>query len=221
MTASDQVLILPGWLNAGPCHWQSRWQAAHGYVRVDQHDWARPLRGDWITRLEDVVTGQNPHLPITLVAHSVGCLLVAAWAALSRNAHRVTCAFLVAPCDVTLEALRPALGSWKPITARPAADPHPPMQPDALLASTSQESTPHKLPFRSLLLASHNDPYCSFGQAQAFATAWGSTLVDCGACGHSNAESGLGDWPQGHALLLALQRGAPCETRSSRHQESD
>ena len=192
---SDQVLVLPGWLNSGPDHWQTRWQTAHGYTRVEQHDWARPLRGDWITRLEDVVTAQNPALPITLVAHSLGCVLVAAWAALSSNVHRVSCAFLVAPCDVGLSALRSVLTSWKPDTQRAVLEP-----------------SGSGLPFRSLLLASRTDPHCSYGQAQVLAQSWGSTLVDCGACGHINAESGLGDWPQGHALLLALQRNAPCDT---------
>jgi uncharacterized protein len=183
---SDNVLILPGWLNSGPGHWQTNWQAAHGYTRVDQHDWARPLRGDWVARLEDIVLAQEADVPITLVAHSLGCLLVAAWAALSTHTHRVKCAFLVAPCDVALEALRPVLTSWKP-------------------------RTPQTLPFKSLLLASRTDPYCSFERARSLATGWGSALIDCGERGHINAESGLGDWPEGHALLLALQRGEPVQ----------
>ena len=231
---SDTVLILPGWLDSGPDHWQSRWQATHGYTRVAQHDWARPLRGDWIARLEDVVLAQEPNLPITLVAHGLGCLLVAAWAALSRNTQRVKCAFLAAPCDVALEALRPVLTSWKPgatHAAQATHATHPPRQPIKPIKPTtpskpmlstasttkksttepSRQSTPQALPFRSLLLASHNDPYCSFEQAQALATAWGSEFMDLGTRGHINAASGLGDWPQGHALLLALQRRAPVD----------
>ncbi|MBA4060613.1 MAG: alpha/beta hydrolase, partial [Verminephrobacter sp.] len=46
------TLLLPGWQNSGPDHWQSRWEALHGYHRVEQHDWMRPLRGDWSARLE-------------------------------------------------------------------------------------------------------------------------------------------------------------------------
>ncbi len=199
---SDTVLILPGWLDSGPDHWQSRWQAAHGYTRVEQHDWVRPLRGDWIARLEDVVLAQEPDMPITLVAHSLGCLLVAAWAALSRNTHRVKCAFLAAPCDVALEVLRPVLTSWKSATPYPAAEPSPSLRP-----AVSPAPVRPTLPFKSLLLASRSDPYCSFERAQSLAKTWGSTLIDCGARGHINAESHLGDWPQGHALLLALQRG--------------
>ncbi|MGB4361802.1 MAG: alpha/beta hydrolase, partial [Rhodoferax sp.] len=54
MTDFANILILPGWQGSGPQHWQSLWQARHGYPRVEQHDWLRPLRGDWIARLEDV-----------------------------------------------------------------------------------------------------------------------------------------------------------------------
>ena len=177
MTTST-VLILPGWQNSGPAHWQSLWQAAHGYERVEQHDWLRPLRGDWIARLEDVVLQQKT--PVVLVAHSLGCLLVAAWAAHSHNTHRVQAALLVAPGDAEREEMRPVLASWSPI----------PLQP---------------LPFKSMLVGSHNDPYCSLARAQRFASAWGADFVDAGAQGHLNAESGLGDWPQGQALLRQLQ----------------
>ena len=214
---SDNVLILPGWLNSGPDHWQSRWQAAHGYTRVEQHDWGRPLRGDWIARLEDVVLAQNADLPITLVAHSLGCLLVAAWAALSRNTHRVKCAFLVAPCDVALPALRPVLTTWRPSPQCPATKPTPPARRPVLLTpmpmprqmpASTPTPTPPALPFKNVVLASRTDPHCSYEQAQALARIWGSTWIDCGARGHINAESGLGDWPEGHELLLALQREA-------------
>ena len=75
----SNVLLLPGWQNSGPQHWQSLWEQRYGYVRVDQHDWERPLRGDWITRLEEVLLTRDE--PAVLVAHSLGCSLVAAWAA--------------------------------------------------------------------------------------------------------------------------------------------
>ena len=207
---SQQVLILPGWLNSGPDHWQSRWQATHGYTRVDQHDWNRPLRGDWVTRLEEVVLAQKADCAITLVAHSLGCLLVAAWAALSRNTHRIQSAFLTAPCDLSAEgaqALLPMLSSWKPrrlseqAVREQAVSEQPVLEP-----SEPGQSAQQTLPFRSLLLASQTDPYCNFEQARAMAAAWGSTLVDCGKRGHLNADSGLHNWPAGHDLLLKLQR---------------
>ncbi len=173
----ENVLILPGWQNSGPDHWQSRWEANHGYRRVDQHDWMRPLRGDWTARLEEVLLGCDE--PAVLVAHSLGCLLTAAWAAHSQNTARVKAALLVAPGDAEREEMRPVLPGWSPVVL-------------------------DRLPFPSVLVGSRNDPYCGFERAQRFATAWGSRFVDLGDAGHINAESGLGDWPAGHAILAEL-----------------
>ena len=61
-----------------------------------------------------------------------------------------------------------------------------------------------RLPFQTRLLASRNHPFCSSERAQQFAAAWGSEFVDMGPAGHVNADSGLGDWPWGHAQLQSL-----------------
>lgn len=137
----------------------------------------QPLRGDWIARLEDVVLSTSASA--VLVAHSLGCMLVAAWASHSRNTHRVKAALLVAPADVEQEALRPVLASWSPVPRQ-------------------------ILPFKSTLVASRDDPYCSFERARGFAATWGSRLVDAGMAGHINADSGLGDWPWGQDVLNEL-----------------
>jgi predicted alpha/beta hydrolase family esterase len=46
-----------------------RWVATHGYTVVDQHDWLRPLRGDWLMRLEEAVL-EAPGA-VALVAHGL------------------------------------------------------------------------------------------------------------------------------------------------------
>jgi predicted alpha/beta hydrolase family esterase len=171
------ILVLPGWQNSDPGHWQSLWETTHGYQRVEQHDWMQPLRGDWIARLEEVILDCDQ--PVVLVAHSLGCILTAAWAAHSRNTHRVKAALLVAPPDVDREEVRQLLTSWAPV----------PMKP---------------LPFPSVLLASSRDPYCRPDRAREFAAAWGSDFTDVGPLGHLNADSGLGDWPEAHARLEGL-----------------
>ncbi|WBY00014.1 alpha/beta hydrolase [Ramlibacter tataouinensis] len=176
MKAGD-VLLLPGWQNSGPQHWQSLWEARHGYRRVEQHDWMRPLRGDWSARLEDAVLASEA--PVVLVAHSLGCILAAAWASVSRSTARVRGALLVAPGDVERPDLREQLRGWAPIARQP-------------------------LPFPSVLVASRNDPYCRLERARELAQAWGSRFVDHGEAGHLNADSGLGDWPRGQALLDEL-----------------
>jgi hypothetical protein len=173
------VLILPGWENSGSKHWQSLWEQRYGYRRVEQHDWMKPLRGDWIARLEDVVLGCDE--PAVLVAHSLGCMLVAAWAAHSANTHRVKGALLVAPGDVERDEIRDQLPSWVPVELK-------------------------ALPFPAVLVASRNDPYCGFERARMFASAWHAQFIDHGACGHINADSGLASWPEGHVLLQDLMK---------------
>lgn len=172
-----RVLLLPGWQNSGPRHWQSLWEARFGYRRVEQHDWMRPLRGDWSARLEDMVLASGT--PVVLVAHGLGCLLAAAWASVSRSTERVHGALLVAPDDVERPDRRERLGSWAPIARQP-------------------------LPFSSVLAASRNHPDCSLERARELAQAWGSRFVDHGEAGHLDAASGVGEWPLGQALLDEL-----------------
>ena len=137
----------------------------------------RPLRGDWIARLEEVLLGCVQ--PAVLVAHSLGCIQVAAWASHSRNTGRVKAALLAAPPDTERDDVRQMLPSWSPV----------PLQ---------------KLPFKALVMASSNDPFCSPARARQFADAWGADFIDAGERGHINADSGLGDWPEAHAQLLRL-----------------
>ena len=178
----SNVLILPGWLNSGPDHWQSRWERAHGYQRVEQHDWQRPLRGDWISRLEDVLLSCTE--PAVLVAHSLGCLTVAAWAAHSKNTRLVKAALLVAPPDTARDDIAQTLPGWA------IGAPKQPLQ---------------KLPFQSVVYASSNDPFCELAQAKRYAAAWGSALIEVGERGHINTDSGLGDWGAGQAELERLK----------------
>jgi predicted alpha/beta hydrolase family esterase len=176
------ILTLPGWQGSSLEHWQSRWERLYGYLRVEEHDWQRPLRGDWMARLEEVLLACDE--PAVLVAHGLGCLQVAAWASHSRNTGRVRAALLVAPPDTEREDLRALLSSWSPI----------PLQ---------------VLPFQARVLASANDPFCAPGRARQFASAWGAALIDVGPLGHLNAESSLGDWPEAHEHLLQLMRATP------------
>nr|WP_145549679.1 alpha/beta hydrolase [Variovorax boronicumulans] len=176
-----QVLTLPGWQSSGPDHWQTLWEQRYGDRRVEQHDWLRPLRGDWLARLDEVLLELPADQPVVLAAHSLGCIQVAAWADHSRLTARVRGALLAAPGDVEREDLRVLLPGWAPIVRR-------------------------RLPFRTVLLGSRNDPFCSEERARTMAEDWGSSYHDMGAGGHLNAESGLGDWPVARALLEELKK---------------
>jgi len=183
--AGLHVLVLPGWHNSGPGHWQSRWEAIYGDVRVQQNDWLHPLRGDWMMRLEEAIADleeREPAPQVALVAHSLGCQLVAAWAAHSSRTHRVRAALLVAPPDVERDEVRAPLHSFNPIVRRP-------------------------LPFPALAVVSPDDPYCELARAQGMAADWGARTLQTAPAGHLNADSGLGDWPQGRQLLAGLLAG--------------
>ena len=177
MSIPPRVLILPGWLNSGPTHWQSRWETLHGFERVEQADWLWPRRGDWMARLDEVLLAEDT--PAVLVAHSLGCLLVAAWIQHSQHTARVTGALLVAPPDVERDDLAPALWPWRPIPRRP-------------------------LPFASRVVYSEDDAYCSAARATDMAVSWGVPASSAGKAGHLNGDSGLGDWPVGVGWLREL-----------------
>ena len=182
MSADEaRVLLLPGWLDSDPGHWQSRWQRAHGYQRVEQSDWLWPKRGDWMARLDEVMLA-DAATPAVLVAHSLGCHLVAAWAAHSSHSARVRGALLVAPPDTERDDMAPNLSTWRPIVRR-------------------------ALPFPTVMVVSSDDPFCAADRVAQMARDWGARWVDIGARGHINSQSGLGDWPHGQALLQDLIAG--------------
>ncbi|WP_374675237.1 RBBP9/YdeN family alpha/beta hydrolase [Ideonella sp.] len=174
-----RVLLVPGWLDSGPGHWQTRWEGRHGDERVLQDDWVWPRRGDWMAQLEQAVLADER--PALLAAHSLGCHLVAAWAAHSRHAGRVHGALLVAPPDLDKPDLPPQLQGWRPAVRRPLTCP-------------------------ARLVYSEDDPFCRPEAARRLAADWAVPAQSIGARGHINAESGLGDWDEGRRWLLATAR---------------
>jgi uncharacterized protein len=176
--SSAYVLVVPGLNGSGAGHWQTRWEALYPRtVRVAQRDWDHPDCAEWRTTLESAIAAAPE--PVVLVAHSLGCALVAHLAS-RPSAARIAAALLVAPADVdSLERTPPETRSFAPMPTAP-------------------------LPFPGTVVASEDDPYVTLARAQAFAAAWGATFVHAGRKGHLNADSGLGDWPEGRRHLEAL-----------------
>lgn len=173
---SRPVLVVPGINNSGPQHWQSLWERQDpALVRVRFNEWDQPDRHDWVATLESTVRALGADTVI--VAHSLGCLAVAHWAA--GTTTPVAGALLVAVPDPE--------GPNFPADAKHFA-PLPQQQ----------------FGFPSVIVASDNDPYSSAAHVDACARAWGSRVVRIGAHGHINAGSGLGDWLQGRQLLRDL-----------------
>ena len=164
------ILIVPGYTNSGPDHWQSRWQSKLSTARrVEQAEWSKPVRDDWTSNVAKAVN--EAERPVVIVAHSLG--VAAAVQAIPHFKKPVAGAFFVAPPDVA----------------------NPEMRPRHLMTFGPYPRAP--LPFPSLVIASRNDPFCAFDVAEDIAGAWGSLFIDAGETGHLNADSGFGPWPEG------------------------
>ncbi len=173
---TTRVLIVPGWGDSGPDHWQSLWEQAHPeFRRVVQRDWLYPIRAEWVETLARDVRAAGG--PVVLVAHSLGCIAVA-HCALDRTLP-ITAALLVAPPDVERPDFPPVIEGFAPIPRAPLA-------------------------FPSVVVASRTDPFTAFERSRDLAAAWGSRLVDAGDLGHVNADAGVGPWPLGETLLAEL-----------------
>lgn len=171
--SSSSIIIVPGWRDSGPGHWQSLWAERMPQARrVVQDDWITPARAAWVGQLERTVL-EAPH-PVVIVAHSLGCMATVHMG--PEATERVRGALLVAPADPERRAV---LSDFGPV---PSA----------------------ALPYRSIVVASSNDPYCPIRLAGAYARAWGSEFVRLQQAGHINVDSGHGEWPLGLALLQSL-----------------
>lgn len=182
MRRSLSYLILPGWRGSPEEHWQSHWQRClPNAARVEQEDWERPEPSSWIAALDKAVGALQT--PAILVAHSLGCITVARWAAQATRPllERVRGALLVAPADVERPTCHELLRGFAPIVREP-------------------------LPFPSLVVASDNDPAASAPRALQMAQDWGAHATLLSGVGHINVDSGHHQWEQGFAHLYRLQR---------------
>jgi hypothetical protein len=170
-TSDCDILIVPGYTNSGPDHWQTRWERQLSTARrVEQASWDEPDPDSWAARIVEEV--ERATRPVVLVAHSLGVVAVAL-AAPRLDGDRVRGAFLVGLPDLD--------------------DPEFPIAIEKPFAPIPRDP----LPFPSVLVASRNDPYCAYDKAEDVAYAWGSAIVDAGESGHINTASGHGPWPEG------------------------
>lgn len=166
------VLIVPGLGGSGPDHWQSLWQQALGATRFHPASWDRPDRADWLAALRLAVDACAA--PPVVVAHSLGCHATADL--LHAAPGSIAGALLVAPPDLHAPDLPEEVRGFRPGRREP-------------------------LGVRAVLVGGRDDPYASTAAFTALAGDWRVPFVDAGAIGHVNADSGIGDWPAGRALL--------------------
>ncbi len=188
----NHVLLLPGYGNSGPDHWQSHWENAYGgFHRVQQKDWNNPRLADWLQAIDEAVEASVS--PVILVAHSLACLAVAHWGQAESSKDRtpetemrkellsrVHAALLVAPPNPDTEVFPESAADFGPVPQGP-------------------------LGFAATLVYSENDPYAEVMFSLQCARHWHCESYFAGPLGHINSASQLGLWPQGYALLNKLK----------------
>jgi predicted alpha/beta hydrolase family esterase len=182
MGKKGTILIVPGYADSSPKHWQGIWlEHFPNAVKVIQKDWIHVDQSQWVETLDAAI--RLAKQPILLVGHSLGCLTILYWVISKegqQSIHKIRGAFLVAPPDPNSEAYR-------------------------ALSLRGFDSFPlKKLPFSSILVASENDPFLTLKQGRYYADCLGSQFVNIGKKGHIGEDSGLGEWNEGKALLDQL-----------------
>ena len=185
MTDSPTVLIVPGLRDHVEQHWQTllaqQLPHAHTVPPMGRKDLDCARRAQAIETAMAALPGA-----VVIVAHSGGCITVAHWAQHSAHAGRVRGALLATPPDFehampegypTLAALQAA--GWLPVPRQ-------------------------RLPFRSLVALSDNDPLAQRPAVLRLAQDWGSETLDLGPVGHLNPASGFGHWPLARTLVQRL-----------------
>ncbi|WP_295118648.1 alpha/beta hydrolase [uncultured Chitinophaga sp.] len=166
--------IIPGHGDSGPRHWQTYFeQSGANFRRINQLEWESPDCHTWVQTIEQTVSMYDIS-EIVLVGHSLGCIAIAQWA--HQFPRLIKGAFLVAPADVEAPGFSLPVRNFGPI----------PLE---------------KLPFKSIVVASSNDPWMSLERSEYLAGQWGSEFENLGEAGHINAASGHGNWDEGLKLL--------------------
>jgi uncharacterized protein len=174
MKTDINYLIIPGYGNSGPDHWQTYFEnKLPNSFRVNQASWEEPLCDDWVKNIDDAVSKYDSET-IVFVCHSLGCIALAHWA--SRFKAKVKGAFLVAVPDIENPYISLPLESFTPIPI-------------------------DKLPFPSVMFGSSNDHWATLQRTQFFAEQWGSKLIIKENAGHINTDSGFGAWDEGLTFL--------------------
>lgn len=190
VTSAATILIVPGLRDHVADHWQTLLARKLATVRpvcavppMGREDLSCAKR---VAAIQDALASIRGE--VIIVAHSGGTITVAHWARQHRRAG-ILGALLAAPADLD--------------TPLPAGYPDWQDLQDGGWLPVPRE----KLPFRSVVAVSSNDPLGALWRIEDLAGNWGSQCVRLGPVGHLNPASGFGEWPQAEELIAQLERG--------------
>lgn len=187
----DTILIVPGYKGSDEEHWQTWLQKQYRVsARITGINYDQPVLNDWVQSIQEYLRHQQH--PVSIVAHSFGCLAVASALDHPDFTDIVKTLLLVAPASPERFT---AKGHQQYFPALPTITP---MIPKSSLGVIG------------MLVASRNDPWLPFQEAIELARQWELLFFDNGAVGHINPESGYGPWPECKFLLDSLRLMASC-----------
>jgi len=170
-------LIVPGLGNSGPEHWQTFFEnSGNNFKRITQQEWDAPVCNDWVAAIDKSVSDYDA-ASVILIGHSLGCTTIAHWA--TRYKKKIKGALLVAPSDVEAQEYTFPAKGFSPMPTK-------------------------KINFKTIVVASADDPWVSLERARHFADNWGSEFINIGKAGHINAASGHKEWKEGFNILKRL-----------------
>jgi predicted alpha/beta hydrolase family esterase len=173
---NHSFLIIHGLGGSGPDHWQT-WlyhELTNRNLNVCYPTFSSfdtPDKEVWLKELSDCLSSIPQHHTLTVITHSLGCLLWLHYLETQTNKIAEQ-AILVAPPSPTI-TLKAAKSFYLP-----------PLNSDMLLKGAKE----------TLFIHSTNDPYCSMKDAAIY-TKLGAKNITFANMGHINTDSGHGKWP--------------------------
>lgn len=178
-----RILLLPGFMNSGALHWQTLWETTQPFAgatvqRVLHSSWDAPNYDVWKQELESYLDNESGGGPVVLVCHSLGCLNALS---LPLNTNIVG-ALLVAP-----------------------ANPERTGFPKQIVGFPSPLRIETKPAYPTIMVISETDPYAAVDWAKQISEHLQcKKFINIGKYGHINADSQLGEWLEGQALVREL-----------------
>ncbi|MDR6323285.1 RBBP9/YdeN family alpha/beta hydrolase [Actinoplanes couchii] len=200
--------VLDVWLTELSTHVKA---AAHSPAPQDR-DSAHPVTppdrepvsptGPWDRKPDGSAVSLDPGSELTVIAHSLSCLLWLHAAARGRVPVRAGRVLLVAPPSPSITASHREIAGFAPPTV-----------PTGQISTSTPFVTATQLAAaatKTHLVAADNDPYCPGGAATIYGEPLGIPTTVLPGQAHLDMDAGYGPWP---AILNWSLTGAPLESR--------